>query len=54
MREQKGHALFDFPSSYSVIDVETTGLDPTKDSLIEVAALKVKEHSIIDSYSSWC
>lgn len=52
MREQKGQSLLDFPSSYSVIDVETTGLDPTKDSLIEVAALKIKDGAVIDSYSS--
>lgn len=52
MREQKGRSLLDFPSSYSIIDVETTGLDPAKDSLIEVAALKVRDFKIIDSYSS--
>lgn len=52
MRELKGHSLLDFPDSYTIIDVETTGLDPAKDSLIEVAALKINNNEVIDSYSS--
>lgn len=52
MRAQKGHSILDFPSSYSVVDLETTGFDPAKDSIIEVAALKVRDNKIVDSYSS--
>lgn len=32
------------PSSYVVIDLETTGLHPDKDEIIEIGALKVVEH----------
>lgn len=52
MRDNKGHNVLDFPKSYTVIDVETTGLDPARDSLIEVAALKIQNHEITDSFCS--
>ena len=49
---QKGKSLINFPSSYTVIDIETTGLSPEWDSIIEVAAVKVKDNLIVDSFSS--
>ncbi len=49
---QKGNSLIAFPSSYTIIDIETTGLSPEWDSIIEVAAVKVKDNQIIDSFSS--
>lgn len=52
MREFKGRSILEFPESYVVIDVETTGLDPSKDHLIELAALKIKNGNIEDSFSS--
>ena len=52
MREFKGHNMLDFPESYVVVDVETTGLDPSRDKLIEVAALKVQDSKVVDSFSS--
>lgn len=38
-----------FPDNYVVIDVETTGLS-NSDRIIELAALKVKNGEIVDSY----
>lgn len=52
MRENKGQSLLEFPSTYVVVDIETTGLDPAYDSLIEVAALKVENSVVVDSFSS--
>lgn len=52
MREAKGRNLLDFPNSYVVVDVETTGLDPARDHIIEVAALKIDNGNISDTYSS--
>lgn len=37
---KKGKNLFSVPSSYCIIDIETTGLSPDFDSIIEVSAVK--------------
>lgn len=52
MRKYKGRSLLDFPKSYIVIDIETTGLDPARDHIIEIAGLKVEDGNIIDSFST--
>ncbi|MBQ8663319.1 MAG: 3'-5' exoribonuclease [Eubacterium sp.] len=39
-RTEKGNSLIIFPESYVVIDIETTGLSPEFDSIIEVGAIK--------------
>jgi len=41
-----------YPSSYVVIDVETTGLNPAKDSLIEIGAIKVVDNEITDTFQA--
>ena len=52
MRKYKGNGLIVFPDSYVIIDIETTGLDPSNDAIIEVAGLKIKSNAIVDSFSS--
>ena len=39
-------------SNYVVIDVETTGLDPEKDRIIELAAVRVVRNEVVDTFSS--
>ena len=51
-RDYKGRSLLDFPNSYVVIDVETTGLDPTYDKIIEIGALKVENGTLVDTFST--
>lgn len=52
IRKYKGDSLLSFPSSFTVIDLETTGLSPEYDAIIEVAALKVNSGKIVDTFSS--
>ena len=39
---------------YVVIDIETTGLDPKNNEIIELSALKIKDNKIIDQFSTLC
>lgn len=52
IREKKGNSLIKLPDSYSIIDIETTGLDPDYDYILEISAIKVKNNKIEDTFSS--
>ena len=39
-REQKGKSIIALPSSYCVVDTETTGLSPAWDNIIEIGAIR--------------
>lgn len=39
-------------NTYIILDLETTGLNPKTDEIIEVGALKVKNQEIVDSYTA--
>ncbi|MDO4671133.1 MAG: type I-E CRISPR-associated endoribonuclease Cas2e [Aerococcus sp.] len=39
--------------NYTVIDVETTGLDFTKDQLLAIAALRVRQHAVVDQFKAY-
>lgn len=52
-RVYKGTSILNLPDDdYTVIDIETTGLDPTLDEIIELAAIRVRSGKIADSFSS--
>lgn len=48
----KGRSLLIFPSEYVVIDIETTGLSPECDYIIELSAIKIKDNNIINTFST--
>lgn len=49
--KQKGKKLMKFVDNYVLVDIETTGLSPIKDEIIEIGAIKVENNQIIDSYN---
>jgi DNA polymerase-3 subunit epsilon len=51
IREYKGRSLVDFPNNYVVVDIETTGLDPRFDSIIEIGAIRYELGKEIDRFS---
>ena len=53
VRENKGKNIISFPSDYTVIDLETTGLEPQYDNIIEVAAIRVRGGNVSDKFVSF-
>ena len=52
-KRQKGKSLLIIPESYTVIDLETTGLNPRYDYIIEVACIKYRVGKEIDRFHSF-
>ncbi len=50
-REYKGCSKIDLINDYVVLDIETTGLDPIFDEIIEIGAIKIKNGIVVDSFS---
>lgn len=48
----KGKSLVDFPTNCIVIDIETTGLDPRFDEIIELSAIKVRGGEAVEQFST--
>lgn len=49
---KKGISLFEIPTDYTIVDLETTGLSPATDVIIEVAAFKYKNNELTDKYTT--
>lgn len=53
MNEQKrGNRLSGYRPDYVVFDLETTGLSPEMDAIIEISAVKVKKGNVEDKFST--
>ena len=52
VRESKGKSSILFPDDYVVVDIETTGLSPQYDEIIEIVAIKYKSGEKADVFST--
>lgn len=50
-RLHKGKNLKTLPPDYTIIDIETTGLNPEYSEIIEIGALKVRDNIPIDEFN---
>lgn len=52
IREFKGKSLLAFPKDYTVIDIETSGLSPAESEIIEISAIRYRNHEKSDVFST--
>ena len=52
LREQKGNSLIEFPNKYIAFDIETTGLDPMYDEIIEIGAIKIENGKEVEVFNT--
>lgn len=48
----KGKSLTKLVDNYVLVDIETTGLSPIEDDIIEIGAIKVEKDKIVDKYNT--
>ena len=53
LQRNKGKRLSSsYIKDYTVFDLETTGINPAKDTIIEISAVKVRNHRIVDEFTT--
>ena len=49
---KRGKSLKTFPDSFVVLDIETTGLNPSVNEIIELSALKIINNRVVKKFST--
>lgn len=52
MTRYKGKRLNQYVSDYAVFDLETTGIRPDADEIIEISAVQVRSHQVVGQYAT--
>ena len=52
LADRQGRLLTSYVSDYVVFDLETTGISCTKDDIVEISAISVKDSKIVDEFST--
>ncbi|MBQ9199367.1 MAG: topoisomerase DNA-binding C4 zinc finger domain-containing protein [Lachnospiraceae bacterium] len=52
LNDKRGKRLMKYVPDYVVFDLETTGISPKKDKVIEISAVKVRGGKVIDEFTS--
>ena len=52
MTENRGKRLNQYISDYVVFDLETTGVRPDFDEIIEISGIRVREHKVVEEFST--
>lgn len=50
IKKCKGNKLEKNICDYTIVDIETTGFSPTNNKIIEIAAIKVQDSKVIDTF----
>jgi DNA polymerase-3 subunit epsilon len=50
-RELKGKSIIEQLKDYTVVDIETTGMSPNYNKIIEISAIKVRNGKEVDNFS---
>ncbi len=50
--ENKTTNNIDFVTDYTVVDIETTGLSPKNNEIIEISALKIRDNKVAEEFST--
>ena len=53
MSTQKGTLINKYTPDYVIFDLETTGISPNYDEVIEISALKVKGGEVVVRWMAW-
>ena len=51
-RPHMGKSIIGFPKDYVMIDIETTGLKPSNDEILELSAIRIRDHQIDRTFST--